>query len=189
MKKKNTNNGEIKFVTKQMKTQTYKNDDVKLFTSAVIILIVMALCLGALFYFNGKFVTRDEFQDTTTTTTTTTTVAYDKNTIVADHVFSQSDKKYYVLFYDTKDKDFAGMYANLANYYEGSTALYIVDLGSTMNKNIYNKDGKENPAPTKVSELVVTRPTLIKIEKGKVTSYITDRDDIIKALTEKETTK
>ncbi len=188
-KNKKNNNGEIKFISKEMKKQTYRNEDVKLFVSAIVILIVMGICLVALFYFNGKFVTKDEFQDTTTTTTTTTTVAFDKSTILGEKTFKQSDKSYYVLFYDSKDTNYGAMYANLAYNYQGKTKLYNVDLGSSMNKKYYNPEGKENTKPTKESELVITKPTLIKIEKGKVTSYVSDRKEIINLLNEKATNK
>lgn len=188
MKKKNKkNNGEIQFISTKMKKQTYKNEDVKLFTSAVIIMIVMALLIGGLFYINGKYITKDEFQPETTTTTTEP--SFDNTIILAEEVFKQKDNLYYVMFYDTKDSDYGKMYGNLVNYYNGDAVVYTVDLGSAMNKKYYNKDGKANENPTKPEELVITGPTLIVFKKNKVTSYIIEKNEIIKKLSEEKTTK
>ena len=188
MKKKNkNNNGEIQFISTKMKKQTYKNEDVKLFTSAVIIMIAMALLIGGLFYINGKYVTKDEFQPETTTTTTEP--SFDNTIILADEAFNQKDKLYYVMFYDTKDVDYGRMYANLVNYYSGDAVVYSVDLSSAMNKKYYNTKGEANTKPTKAEELVITGPTLIVFKKNKVDSYLTDKNEIIKKLSEEKTTK
>ena len=187
MKKKKSNNGEIQFISTKMKKQTYKNEDVKLFTSAIVIMIVMALLIGGLFYINGKYVTKDEFQ--TTTTTTTTEPSYDKTIILADEAFSKKDKLYYVMFYDSKETDYGKMYANLVNYYNGDAVVYSVDMSSAMNKKYYNPEGTANTNPTKPEELVITGPTLIVFKKNKVTSYLTDKNEIIKKLSEEKTTK
>ncbi len=186
-KDKKSNNGEIQFITTKMKKQTYKNEDVKLFTSAIVILVVMALCLGGLFYFNGKFVTKDEFQDQTTTTTTEP--SYDKTVILINKIFDMKDKNYYVMLYDSGDEKLGGLYSGLVYNYQGELALYSVDLSNKMNKDYYDPKGKENTKPTQLSEVMITQPTLIKFEKNKVSSYVTDKEEIIKLLNEKKTTE
>lgn len=57
-----------------------------------------------------------------------------------------------------------------------------------MNKKYYDPNGTENTKPKNSDELVITKTTLIKVNKKKVSSFITDKNEIGKLLSEEETT-
>lgn len=182
MKKKDikSESKEISFDSVELKKQDAIADDYKKVVTFVIILVIMALLFGGLYYFNAKFVTKDEFQNKEDETTTT--VKLDTSLILADDIFNIKDDNYLVMLYDASDETSAFLYENAVTGYKGDLSVYKVDLSSAMNKSHYNKDGVENTNPNNANELSVTRNTLIEIKKGKVVNYITDRDSIIKKL-------
>ena len=58
---------EIKFYTEELKkSKTINEDTIKIITFLIILVIVLGLFFG-LFYLNGKFVTKDKYQDNNTT--------------------------------------------------------------------------------------------------------------------------
>lgn len=88
-----------------------------------------------------------------------------------------------VLLYDKSSDVENVLYNGLVGSYDNERVeLYTVDLSSAMNKKYFNKDGEENKSPSKASDLVITKTTLITINKGKVTSYITEKDKIVEKL-------
>ena len=173
MKKKNKQTD--KFISKEIKKQTYRNEDYQKVISFFIILAIVVLFVGALYFLNGKYVTKDAFQETTTTTE----VTYNESLITVNKMFNMNEDSYMVMAFDTKDNTSSSLYSSLVNYYTGSNKVYKLDLSDGQNKQYYNKEGKENTNPTKASEVVITRPTLMIFKSGKVVSYITDRDEIV----------
>ncbi len=177
MKKKNNNTS--RFQSKQIKINGGLNEDYK---KVISFFIVLAIILGAVFllyYFNGQFVTKDLKNKETTTTT----AKYDSSVIVVDDIFKQGNGEYMVLLYDKASNVESVLYNGLvASYDNEKVNLYTVDLSSALNKRYYNKDGEENKKPTKASDLVITKATLITIKKGKVTSYITEKDKIVEKI-------
>ncbi len=167
----------------ELKKQQAMNEDYKRAVSFVIVLIVIIVLLDLLVYLNGKFVSKDLFQDPTTTTTTEP--AFNSKNILISNIFDIKDKEYMVLIYDTKDDIEDALYAGAAySYNSDKVKLYTVDLANKMNRANYKKDGKENTNPAKSSEIVITRSTLMIIKDGKVTSYITDSEEILKKLSQ-----
>ena len=177
MKKKNNNKS--RFQSTPIQINGGLNEDYK---KVISFFIVLAIILGAVFllyFFNGRFVTKDLKEKETTTTT----VKYDESLILVDDIFKQGNGEYMVLLYDQSNNVESVLYNSLANYYDNEKVnLYTVDLSSIMNKKYYNKEGEENKNPKKASEIMITKTTLIKIKKGKVTSYITDKDKIVEEL-------
>ncbi len=165
----------------EIKRRQAINDDYRRALSFVVVLVIIIALLALLYFLNGKYVSKDLFQDETTTTTTE--AKYDPSKILAANIFDIDDKEYMVLLYDSKDDKEAVLYTSSVNAYTSEDVpLYTVDLGNKMNKNYYDQDGKENTKPTKASEVMVTRSTLMVIKKGKVTSYITEPKDILAKL-------
>lgn len=176
MKKKNKNKSNNRFESKELKKSKYMNEDTKKVIAFIVVLIVVVVFIVLLYFLNGKYVTKDEFQ--TTTTTTTTTATYDETIITVDEIFSQSDKEYMVLLYDADDDLTNFLYSGLITSYSGDITLYSIDLSNKMNSSHYDKEGEENTSPKTSNDVLVTGATLITIKKGKVTSYITDKDEI-----------
>lgn len=169
----------------EIKNSRAMNEDYKKALSFIVVLVVIIALLALLFYLNGRFVSKDIFQGDQTTTTTEP--AYNEKNILIDNIFTIKDKEYMVMLYDTSDDVESITFSSAVNYYQSDDIkLYTADLANGMNKMYYNKDGKENTKPTKASEIVVTRPTLMVIKNGKVTNYITDSKEILKKLTPKE---
>ena len=98
-------------------------------------------------------------------------------------LFSVDKKYYYVLFYDGSsdaEKDFVKEFSS--SYKNENTPLYKVDMSNKMNSDYYDVNGEENTTPTSLEDIKITRTTLIKIKKGKVVSYVTDKYEIAKTL-------
>ena len=64
-----------KFYSKEIKRNKQMNDDYKKFLAFIIVSVVVLGLLGVLYLLNGKYVTKDLFQDDSKTTTTE--VSYD----------------------------------------------------------------------------------------------------------------
>lgn len=177
MKKKNNNKS--KFQSTPIQINGGLNDDYKKIISFFIVLLIIVACVFLLYFLNGKYVTKDLKEKETTTTT----VKYDKSLIVVDDIFKQGNGNYMVLLYDKSNNVESVLYDGLVMSYDNEKVdLYTVDLSSAMNKKYFNKDGKENTKPSKASDIVVTKTTLITINKGKVTAYDTDKDKIVEKL-------
>lgn len=169
------------FKTKEIKKNNNMNEDYQKVLTFFVVLAIIAVLIGLLFYFNGRFVTKDHFQEEEKTTTTE--VKFNTALLTVDTMFNVSKKDYMVLLYDpTATGGF--LYSGLANNYddEKKMPLYSVDMKDAMNRKYYNKDGKENTKPKKPADVMITRPTLIVFKKGVVSSYITDTDIIVEKL-------
>lgn len=183
MKKKLQNTS--KFHAKEIKKKKSINDDYKMAISFVIVLLIVLALLGLLFFLNGKYVTKDEFQGKTTTTTTAP--SYDDTVVLVNDIFGLSDKKYYVLAYEFNDKAQAVLCSSLVNNYKNEDIdLYSVNLGIAFNSKYYNKEKEENIKTNKYSDFNFTKPTLLVIEKNKVLDAITDKNKITEMLKVKD---
>ena len=179
MKKKNTE----KFYSKEIKRNKTMNEDVQRVITFIVVLVIVLGLLGGLYFLNGKYVTKDLFQGDVTTTTTE--VSYDPTLLTVSRLFDVKSDEYYVMMYDHSDKVKATLYDSLVlNFKEVDISLYTVDMSNAMNNKYYDVDGKENKAPTKSEEVMVTRPTLVHIKKGKVVEYITEDSKMVEKLTE-----
>lgn len=143
-------------------------------TIAGIILLLIAVYLIVGIFFTKEIDFNKKEEDNKTTDSAT----IDNKTITAGQVFDQKDDSYYVLIYDFDSKltnlsTFVSVYSSK----EDSIPIYKIDSANKMNSNfIVEKDSNQNP--TSYSDLKIKSPTLIKIESGKVTSYIEDESEI-----------
>jgi len=174
---KKEENKKVEFVTHELKKQKEVDEDYKRIVLFIILVIIIGALLFGLYYLNGKYITKDKFQNTTTTTTE---AIYDDSKLTVSNLFSLSDSTYYVLVYDRSDSD--SIYYSLELSYSGDTNLYTIDVSNAMNKMYYDEDGTENTNPTSVEDVMFTRPTLLEIKKGKVSKYITSEEEIVEIL-------
>lgn len=184
-KEKETNKKEVVFITSELKQKSTANEEYAKVKGFVFFVVIILALVGLLAYINGNFVTKDYNEDETTTTTTT--VKYDSSLLTINKVFTVDSKNYYVLFYDASnntDKEFA---EEFAGYYDDEKVpLYKVDMSNAMNRDHYDENGEENTTPKSSDEIIITKVTLMKIKKGKVVSYITDKYEIAKTLKPEE---
>lgn len=156
---------------------------------AITLLIVVLIILGAVYV-----VTEIMRSDTNTsksnskskTTTTTTRVAVNtdakySNMIILSKVFSMPESEYMVLFYSNKNaKDSLSKSIELYDSANHDIKLYKVNYDESINKSVLQSE--DNDKATTVDQLKVKGVTLITIKDGKIVSYITNYDDILKAM-------
>lgn len=178
----------IVFYTHEIKKSKTINEDTVKVISFIIILLIVSGLFALLFFINGKYVTKDKYQDETTTTTTTTKEpTININQLIVDNMFGLEKKKtYYVLAYDSTDELNGSYLYSLASSADiKDINVYTLDLTNAMNKKYYNKDKEANTKPSKASDVSINTNTLIVFKKGKVAEYITDKDKIIEKLKQK----
>lgn len=167
-----------RFETKEIKKSKYMNDDVKKVISFLVVLLIVALFIGLLFFINGKYVTKDEFQDSTTNA-----VSINTKLITLDDILKSENSEYYVLAYNAEDTKTASIYSSLVS--STKSDVFYVNLDETINKNHYDVAGEEKVNVKDVKDLMLTKPTLIKVKNKKIVSYTTNIDEIIKELSKK----
>lgn len=173
------------FHTREIKKKNYMNDDYKMALSFIGVLFIVLALVGLLFFFNGKFVTKDEFQGDKTTATTEP--SYDDTVILVNDILDISDKKYYVLAYDFTNIAQNSIYTPLVNSYSDSDIkLYSVNLGISFNKKYYNQDKEESVLVNNYKNFNFTRPTLLVVNKHKVEQVLTDNEKITNMLRNKK---
>ena len=166
-----------RFETKEIKKSEYMNDDVKKVISFLVVLLIVALFIGLLFFINGKYVTKDEFQDSTTNAVSNTKL------ITLDDILKSEKSEYYVLAYNAEDTKSASIYSSLVS--STKSDIFYVNLDEAVNKNHYNVVDEEKVSVKDVKDLMLTKPTLIKVKSKKIVSYTTNIDEIIKELSSK----
>lgn len=180
--------GNVIFYTEEIKKNKSINEDtVKIISFIVILIIVLGLFFG-LFLLNKKYISKDDKQkEETTTTTTTTTVAINLNQTIVDDMFSLDKKAtYYVLAYDSEDEiSGTSLYNKAKSANIKDIKVYTLDLNNAMNKKHYNPNKNEVVKTTKASEVNFKTNTLVIFKKGKVAEYITNKEEIIKKLSQK----
>ena len=106
-------------------------------------------------------------------------VSIDNNTIMIGQMFEQSSDDYYVLIYDTSDKE--SLIPTWKSVYEGKDnplTIYTVDSKKKFNaKYITNSDSNKNA--TSLDDLKVVSPTLIRITNKQISDYIEGEDSIV----------
>jgi len=107
--------------------------------------------------------------------------------IIAGQVLNRIDEEYYVLLFSFTSSN-ASKYVGLKdNYLLNKDALpfYIVDLDKKWNETIVAKENEEYiKNPSKVTDLKVNGPTILKVKGKKVTERI-ESDEKIKEYFEK----
>ncbi len=152
---------------------------------AITLLIVVLIILGAVYVVTEMMKDNSKTSNKTKTTTTTkSSVNLDakySNMIILSKVFSMPESEYKVLFYSNKNiKDSLSKSIELYDSNEDNIKLYKVNYDESINKSVLQNE--DNKSATKADELKVKGVTLITIKEGTITSYITNYDDILKAM-------
>lgn len=168
-----------RFQTKEIKKSKYMNEDVKKVISFFIVLILVAIFIFVLFFINGKYVTKDEFQSEDTTSS----VTIDEDLITLDDVLKMDKQEYYVLAYSEKETSTSSVLISLMVNY--SKDIYYANLDDVSNRNHYNLEKEEKVLVDKIKDLNLNKATLIKVKNNKIISYTTDIDEMIKLLSKK----
>ena len=149
-------------------------NDVKKF---IIIVLVIALVVGVIYFFTEKF--KKNPTDTQENETVAGQINYDK--VVIGTLLNRPEGNYYVLIYSSEDDNAMKYSTMVSKYTQKSTEdamirLYYCDLANTLNKAYYNVNGdnKSNPKAKTIKELDLGDLTLIRVKDGKIVEYIED---------------
>lgn len=149
----------------------------KFVTTIAVIILVLILAYLIIGVFFTKEIDFNKKKDTKTSEKASD-VTIDNSTITAGQIFDKTDSSYYVVIYDI-DSKLTNLSTFISTYSssDGSIPIYKVDSADKLNSNyIINENSNTNPSS--YEDLKIKSPTLIKIENGKVTSYVEDETSI-----------
>lgn len=149
-------------------------DEVK---NGIILTVVVLLIVGVVYLITAVFATGEigsKKSKTNDDASSSSYIAYD-NMILASNTFTQKESEYMVMFVINDDlSDTLKSYIN--SYNNSNMKLYVVSADDAVNK--FVKSDSANEAATNYSELKINKNTLITINGGKISSYLTSEDEI-----------
>lgn len=149
-------------------------DEVK---NGIILTVVVLLIVGVVYLITAVFATGEigsKKSKTNDDASSTSYITYD-NMILASNTFTQKESEYMVMFVMNDDlSDTLKSYIN--SYNNSDMKLYVVSADDAVNK--FVKSDSANEAATNYSELKINKNTLITINGGKISSYLTNEDEI-----------
>ena len=165
-----------------VKYQTAEQTEIRNF---IIVIIVVLLCVGAIYLLTRAFVTKDLFTKNETAPTEEV-VAGEVNYEVAimGQILNRPYKEYYVAIYNQAEGDYAADMATMLYSYtkkEKHLHVYTVDLSNKLNEGYYDPKNVNVDAKS-LNELKVGDITLIKVKNGKISKYIVDYSKMEKEL-------
>ena len=141
---------------------------------AVVILVVL-LCVGAVYLFTRAFVTKDLFENTPETQEAVKEGVVNYDVAIMGQLLNRPYKQYYAIIYDSEGDYSTDMYKLVYAYVKKKDAkhIYTIDLSNELNKSYYDKENVNKNA-TQLSEMKVGDITLVKVKNGKIDKYIVD---------------
>lgn len=159
--------------------QTEEQPEIKSF---IIILIIVVVFIGIVYFLNKVFIDQDK--SIYDITYQTGTVNDDK--VIAGNLFNRAEKEYFVLAYDPEDLN-AAYYSALATKYKekqtDAIRIYYLDTASALNKDyVTTGDEVSNPAAKNLNSLKMKGLTFIQIKGNEIVRYLENIEAIEKAL-------
>ena len=152
------------------------DDDIK----GKVYIALIVICILGLFYLLTLYITNKNSVDSVVDdnkSSEETAISYDN--IIAGRSLSMSSDNYLVIFYDSSNEEINNTYSGLVSEYrakEDNLPLYFVDMSSSFNKSYISESSNKNPE--KSSDIKISGPTLIRVEKNKVAEYLEGQDSI-----------
>ncbi|MEG1457585.1 MAG: hypothetical protein RR228_04015 [Bacilli bacterium] len=162
---------QVKVNTKDIKEENEVTSFIK------IILVIGILFLGA--YLFTTFMNKKGFFNKKYVKPTVPEAVIDYDNILVGEVFNINNDSYYVVLGDFNGKDDAYLSSSLSSY-KGKTPLYKVNMSSKFNSVAKGETSNKNASNS--NELIIAKETLIKINNGKIVSYIEGTEHIINEL-------
>lgn len=150
--------------------------------SRVLKILAVIILVFIVFYFLTVYIL-NKGDDFTIGDTTPAEANIQYQEILAGNSFSMKNSHYYVLYYDMTSEELKSTYTNIISTYEDQEEhypVYTVDMHSAFNQK-YVSDNS-NKEVEMIDELMISGPTLIEFENGKVKKYIEGQDSIREAL-------
>lgn len=165
-KVKKTISKNIKKVKEEKKEEHKEKSQILTLAKIIFATLIFVILVTSLFYIaTGKYTLKKD----------TTEIIYDE--IISGQTFAKKDEQYYVVFYEyNSEEDLTETIADKIS------VIYKVDLTKKINQSI--KSDLSNKDAQSSTELKISGPTLIKIEKNKNVDYIEGYDNIVNYLSE-----
>ena len=173
----------------KIKFETTEQAEVKKF---LIVIIVVLLCVGAIYLFTRAFVSKDLFKKDEPKVEDVQEGEVNYDVAIMGQILNRPYDEYYVIIYNQSEGEYLGDMANIVSEYstkedDKKLHLYTVDLSNELNSSYYDKENENKKAKT-LEEIKLGDKTLLKIKKNKksskleISKYITDIDAMKKEL-------
>lgn len=139
--------------------------------SIIIIFFVSLYFVLAIFVTKELDLSKDKDNDTETSENNTNVA----NSILASNIFKQKEDVYYVYCFDYNDQDTNVSHTVSNNLLDDK--VYRVNTKDSMNSKYVGEESNKNA--TNLDELKVVNPTLLKIENGTITMFLSGENEII----------
>lgn len=166
--KKKLNKKEVEVVNTTVKDEMHK---------IIRLLCIVLIILGLFFLLTTYLTNKKSSKSNSKESNSSVEIGYQK--VLLGNSFNVSDGEYLVLYYNMSDSDLNTKMSSLINNYESKSKpfyIYTVDMSSSFNKK--HASNQANTNPTKVEELAIAGPTLIKFNNKKVEKYIEGYESI-----------
>lgn len=153
--------------------KTTEQEEIKKF---LIVVLVVMVCVGAIYLTTRAFVTKDLFKDKTEEVEQVTPGSINYEVTIMGQLLNRPYDEYYVAIYNTAEGDYITDMAMLVYNYsqkEKHLHMYTVDLSNVLNSDYYDPENVNVDAQT-LEDIKVGDITLIKVKKGKINKYIVD---------------
>lgn len=140
----------------------------------IIVILVVVLCVGGIYFLTRVFVTKDLFSDDTEDEVVAGSINYDVT--IMGQIFNRPYDEYYVAIYNYEEMSYATDMSMLVYNYTNKDEhlhIYSVDLSNVMNIDFYDPENVDTKVKT-LDNLKVGDMTLLKIKKGKISKFIVD---------------
>ena len=154
----------------------YSETETEVYRFLIILGAVVIFILG-IYFITTKVVNKNSSSNEETKETEISETA-----IIVGSLLNRPQKEYYVLAFKSSDNDNVVYQTYLSVYSskENSKKIYSVDLDNALNSKYYSES--TNTKATKIDELKISSPTLIKVSDGHISKYIEGKDNITKEL-------
>lgn len=172
-----------------IKFETTEQAEVKKF---IIVILVVLLCVGAIYLFTRAFVSKDLFKKDEPKEEEVIEGEVDYEVAIMGQILNRPYDEYYVIIYNQSEGEYLGDMSSIVADYtskedDKKLHMYKVDLANELNTSYYDKDNENKKAKT-LEDIKLGDKTLLKIKKNKksgkleISKYITDIDAMKKEL-------
>lgn len=166
---------EKKVKEKKNKKVKYKTAEQEEMVKFFWVIVVVLLCVGAVYLLTRAFVTKDLFDKKEETTEEVVEGSVNYSVAIVGQILNRPYDEYYVVVFNSEGDYYSDMTSLVSSYnmLDNHLHVYVVDLANKLNEGYYDAENVNTKAIS-VSEFKFGDITLIKVKKGQVNKYITD---------------
>ena len=167
--------------SKKLKNEKVLNDNEIEIRNFFIILVVVVVIVVGLYFLSSLIVGK---RDTNISNETIQKGKIDYEIVSVGTILNRPYSDYYVMVYDSEDTN-AVYYSSLFGNYsdkEDGLKIYYCDLNSPLNSDYVSENGEGNPNVNTTEDFSFGKITLLRVQNGRITSYIEDLDSIASEL-------